>query len=403
MLFRLNRKRIQGLALMVFLIILISFAGRFHKMIMAGIPGLHDHEKFPSRVLEPEGASVFDFNETGQVLDEINFSAVIDLYNQQEDEIERPINRDYSSFEAFLEDVESVAFIIIRADTIVYENYFDGYSRDSELSSFSLTKSLLSILIGCAIDDGYIGGVDDRVGDYIPELDRNGFSRVTIKHLLQMTSGVNVDEVYYNPFWGPVDLYHSDDLYEATLKMEVKGTPGTAHNYNSGDSQLLGVILDKVLGEKSITAYMQEKLWGPLGMQYSGNWLVDKKEDGLEKTFCCLSARPIDFARFGRLYLEQGNWNGRQIVPASWVRESVRVDTLEGSAAGYQYHWYVADNYFSAYGYAGQILFVYPERDMIIVRMGNDRSRLNWPVLLSALTEVIAGEGQEPYLSVIDY
>ncbi len=403
MLFRFSWKRFRGIALIVFLIVLVSCAGRFHKMIMAGLPGLHDHEKFPVRVLEPADLSDFQFAEAGSELADIDMEAFITAYNRQEEEIERSISGGYDSFDAFLEDVESVAFLIIRADTILYERYFDGYSRDSELSSFSLTKSLLSILIGCAIDDGYIGGIEEAVVDYIPELDRNGFAEVTIKHLLQMTSGVNMAEVYYNPFWGPIDLYHSDNLREAILKMEVKGTPGTLHNYNSGDSQLLGLILDRALGDKNITAYMQEKLWGPLGMQYSGSWVVDNKEDGLEKTFCCLSARPVDFARFGRLYLHGGNWEGRQLVSEKWVNESLKIDDTEGSDSGYQYHWYVAEDHFSAYGYAGQIVFVDPDRELIIVRMGNDRSGMIWPVLLSTLSDVIAGEGHDNHLTITGY
>ncbi len=244
-------------------------------------------------------------------------------------------------------------------------------------------------MVGCPIDDGYILSVDEPVYHYVPELREKGFENVTIRHLLQMTSGINFSEVYYNPFRGPVDLYYSEDIYSSLLGLKVTKEPGTRHNYNSGDSQLLGLVLHRALKGMTITSYMQERLWGPLGMEYAGSWVIDSEESGMEKTFCCLSGSPVDFAKFGRLFMHGGVWNGQRIVSEEWIRESTKTDTMYGSDRGYQYHWHVTDNSFSAYGYAGQVVYVEPERGLIFVRAGTDRSRLNWGLFFSVVSQAL--------------
>lgn len=386
-----NNIRIQDIALLFLLALMVSCAGKFRQAIVAGRPGLDDHKRFPVRLLEPDTSMLLSFSEPVHPLPGIDLDAVIEAYNGH-GEVRRPISARSGSFDAFLEDMNTLVFIIIRNDSIIYERYYDGYSRESEISSFSLTKSVLSMLVGCAIEDGYIGSVHDTASKYVPELGPNGFDRVTIRQLLQMTSGINIDEVYYNPFRGPVDLYLSSDLYASMLKAKVVKEPGTTFSYRSGDSQVLGMVLDRALGEQTITGYMQEKLWWPLGMEYGGSWMIDREGDGLEKTFCCLSATPLDFARLGRLYLHGGDWNGRQIVPAEWVEESLKIDTLKGSDPHFQYHWRVHEDYFYAYGYAGQILYVEPAQNLIMLRMGNPRMKLNWRGFMPAVSGVLTGK-----------
>jgi CubicO group peptidase (beta-lactamase class C family) len=292
-------------------------------------------------------------------------------------------------FEEYLEDNKTVAFLIIQHDTIQYENYFRDYERESIVASFSMAKSVTSILVGCAIDDGFIQSVEEPVTNYIPELKENGFDEVKIKHLLQMTSGLDFKESYVNPFGDAASFYYGKKLKKQVSKMKLETKPGTRFEYVSGSTQILGLILDRALNDKTITQYLQEKIWTPIGMEYGGSWSLDQEEDGLEKTFCCLNARAIDFAKIGRLYKNEGRWGNEQIVPSSWVEESTKADTTEGSVDYYQYQWWLPTpgKDFMAIGILGQYVYVHPEKDLIIVRLGEDEGDANWWSIFTSMAE----------------
>jgi CubicO group peptidase (beta-lactamase class C family) len=292
------------------------------------------------------------------------------------------------SFEEYLDKQGTVAFLIIRRDTILYENYFHGYAKEDVVVSFSMAKSVTSMLVGCAIEDGLIASVDDPITKYLPGLKDPDMVKVKIKHLLQMTSGIDFNESYVNPLGEAAKFYYGRHLDRYCAKLKCKVEPGTDFNYVSGDTQLLGALLQKVLNGKSITDYLEERVWGKLGMEYSASWSTDRK-DGTEKTFCCLNARARDFAKFGRLYLKKGNWEGEQLVPAHWVEQSTKVDEAEGSAWFYQYQWWIPNRSgaFMAEGILGQYVYVYPEKELIIVRLGKKAGNSHW----SAIFDAIAG------------
>jgi CubicO group peptidase (beta-lactamase class C family) len=279
----------------------------------------------------------------------------------------------------FLETNDTVAFLIVRSDTIVFEEYYRGYADSVPSLSFSMAKSFLSILIGCAIDDGYITSVDQVVTEYVPELEETGFEEVTLEALLQMTSGMDYKESD-NPFGIHPRFYYGDNLEAMLLELRVKGSPGKYFRYKSGENQLLGLILSRALSPMTITGYMQERIWDPLGMEFGGMWSIDHEPDGLEKTFCCLAARARDYAKLGRLYLHKGDWNGEQIVSAEWVRQSTKIDISSGSAWDYQYQWWIPStdtDDFMAVGHLGQYVYVSPENDVVIVRLGKGRGKLD--------------------------
>lgn len=286
-----------------------------------------------------------------------------------------------ASFEDYLEDNKTVAFLIIRNDSILYEKYFDEYTEESIVASFSMAKSVTSILIGCALDEGLIKSVDEPVTNYVPELKRNGFEKVTLKHLLQMTSGLDFNESYVNPFGDAATYYYGRNLRKSITKMKLKREPGKSFEYVSGNPQLLGLVLERALKTKTVTEYLQEKLWQPLGMEYDASWSLDKKKNGLEKTFCCINARARDFAKIGRLYLNKGNWNGKQIVSQTWVEESTHPELTEGGAAFYRYQWWLpsAHGDYMAEGILGQFVYVNPSKNMIIVRLGKKYGDADWP------------------------
>lgn len=329
------------------------------RMVVYNFADIKDYKIFPARQLHAD-TNAFRFHNTFKG----NFPAI---YNNV------PLDK-------FLEKTKTVAFLIIKNDTIQYEKYFNGYSEKSIVTSFSMAKSVTSILIGCAIDDGFIQSVDEPITNYIPELKKNGFEKVKIKHLLQMTSGIKFSENYFNPFSGAAKLYYGNNLRKMVLKLKLKTEPGKQFDYISVNTQLLGLVLERALKNKTITEYLQEKIWTPLGMEYDASWSIDRKRNGIEKTFCCINARARDFAKIGRLYLNKGKWNGKQIISKSWVEHSIKLDTTNGSASYYQYQWWLPTpgKDFLAEGFLGQYIYVYPEKNLIAVRLGKNEGRVNW-------------------------
>lgn len=293
------------------------------------------------------------------------------------------------TFDEYLVQNKTLAFLIIKDDSILYERYFKGYSKENIVPSFSVAKSVCSILIGCAIDDKLIQSVNDPVTLYIPELKKNGFDNVTIKHVLQMTSGLDFNESYVNPFGHAATFYYGLNLRKAIADLKLSVQPGTQFNYVSGNTQLLGLILERALKTRTVTEYLQEKLWSPMGMEYDASWSIDSKKSGLEKTFCCLNARARDFAKIGSLYLNKGNWKGQQLVSEKWVKESTKYDKSEGSASYYQYQWWLpSDNGdFMAHGILGQYIYVNPDKKMVIVRLGEDEGNANWDDIFMAIAQ----------------
>lgn len=355
-----NRKYILFLGVLVLLT-----SCQLSRFVFYNFAGIKDYKIFESRELRA-GAPVFYFPkaETGK------YPKTLKVSNKKE-----PV-----PFEKFLEDSKTVAFIIIKNDTIQYETYQNNYDRQDVTTSFSMAKSILSMLVGCAIDEGLIKSVDEPVVNYVPELKNKGLDLVTIDHLLQMTSGIKFNESYVNPFGDAASFYYGRNLRKQLANMKPKELPGKTFEYKSGDPQLLGLVLERALKDKTITQYLQEKLWTPLGMEYDASWSIDAKENGLEKAFCCINARAIDFAKFGRLYLNKGNWNGTQLVSRSWVDQSTKIDSSNGGAWYYQNQWWIPtqNGDFLMQGILGQYVYVNPEKNLIIVRVGKKTGGVNW-------------------------
>lgn len=355
-----------GLLMVITTILLTSCQlGRF---VFYNFADIKDHKKFQSRPLTA-ATSPFNF----QITNKGKF----------------PKELNNIPFDKYLEDNKTVAFLIIKNDTIQYEKYFKGYDKESIVPSFSMAKSVTSILIGCAIDEGLIKSVDEPITSYIPELKKNGLDKVTIKHLLQMTSGIKFNESYVNPFGDAASFYYGLNLRKEIGKMKLKTEPGKKFEYVSANTQLLGLVLERSLKDKTITSYLQEKIWTPLEMEYDASWSIDRKKNGLEKTFCCLNARARDFAKIGRLYKNKGDWNGKQIVSQKWVEESTKLDTSEGSANFYQYQWWLPtpNEDFMAEGILGQFVYVNPKKDLIIVRLGKNEGKADWWTIFTSLAK----------------
>ncbi|WP_299523477.1 serine hydrolase [Winogradskyella sp.] len=265
----------------------------------------------------------------------------------------------------------TVAYMIIKNDSIFYEWYADGYSVDSKTNSFSMAKSITSSLLGKAIMDGYIKSLDQPVGDFYPEFKD---TKTTVGDLSSMSSGLDWMEHYTSPFSITARANYDDDLAETILNQKVIKTPGKEFEYLSGSTQLLGMVIEKAAQTK-LSDYLSESFWQPLGAKSDALWQLDDDENQLAKAFCCISSNARDFARFGKLYKNHGKWNGRQILDSSFVAKAT-TNRFEGQPYGYGF-WisdYMDKHIFLMRGILGQYVITIPEDDVIIVRLGHHRS-----------------------------
>lgn len=282
---------------------------------------------------------------------------------------------------AYLEKYQTTAFLVIKNNKIVFENYWDNFTDSTLSNSFSMAKTVVGILIGVAINEGKVESVNDPIYKYLPEYNTDKGKRITIKHLLTMSSGINFNEDYINPFSFPAHAYYGDDILEAMSGYEPSVEPGIIWRYRGGDTQLLAFILENATG-KTISEYAEEKLWKPIGATYPAYWSIDS-EGGKEKASCCLNSNAKDFAKIGKLYLDTGNWQGNQIVPKNYVLESITpcnlVDSEGEVVSHYGYQWWLLNyknkDLFYARGILGQYIIVVPEDKLIIVRLGHDRHK----------------------------
>ncbi len=278
----------------------------------------------------------------------------------------------------YLEQIRSAALLVVQNGKITHEKYWSGYSDSSIVNSFSMAKSVVSLLTGIAIREGKIGSVDDAVGKYLPEFTKGEKAKLKIVHLLTMSSGSNWDESYANPLSVTTEAYYGSDLYRVATSVDIVKEPGTYHFYKSGDTQLLGLIIEKATG-KSLSAYTSEKLWKPLGAVHPALWSVDKP-GGNEKAYCCLNSNARDFARLGQLMLDSGKINGTPVVDSAFFAASITpcniIDDTGKPCNYYGYQWWLLPDYpgiFYARGILGQYIICIPEKNMVIVRLGEKR------------------------------
>jgi len=292
-----------------------------------------------------------------------------------------PVRSDSLRFDSLLEQNKTVAFLMVKNDTVIYERYFRGFSRTSTLPSFSIAKSFVSALLGIAMEEGYIRSIDQPITDFIPQLSDEGMKKVTLKNLLEMRSGLNFNEGYANPFGIVTKYYYGLNLRKYTLKLKTATEPDSLYQYQSANTQLLAMAIENATG-RPLTQYFQEKIWHFIGIENDASWSYDSKKDHEVKAFCCLNASVLDFAKFGRLILNQGLWNGQEIIPSKWVKESFRIQNNSKDSEGYAYTygWRVTpEGDFYAKGVGGQYLYVCPHHRMLILRFGSKYENMAWP------------------------
>lgn len=322
------------------------------------IPKQNSYKYSPQRKIE-NADTVFHFEQPSK---NYNLGQAIGLTS-------RDFNSTNIPLDSFVNAHNTISFLIIRNDTVLYERYTKNYNDTSLVSSFSVVKPMVSTLVGIAINEGKIKSIDDKVTDYIPELKNKLYwDKVTIKYLLHHTSGIKFNLLNNTEF------YWGKNLRKKMLNLSFESLPGTSFRYSSENTLLLGIILERVTGN-TVSCYLEEKIWKPLGMEAPAFWSLDRADSlAIEKMFCCLQARTIDFAKFARLYLNHGTWNGKQIVSKEWVEYSTRPDPDDGNKHFYNNNWGIGPLKYGSYyavGIYGQFLYVYPAKNIIIVRFGD--------------------------------
>lgn len=311
----------------------------------------------------------------------------------------------------------TVALLVAQRGRIVYERYFNGYDAGSVATSFSMAKSVVSLLVGIAIDEGRIAGVDEPVTRHVPELLASDprFAKITLRHLLSMRSGIAFDEGYGSPFTEAARFYLTPDLKREVARLRIEGEPDRAHAYKSGDTQLLGLVVERAVG-MPLAAYAQSRLWQPLGAVHDASWSLDSRAGGVARAFCCLNARAEDYLRIGQLVLQQGQWQGRAIVSRAWLERSTAAQSgLPGDddaarrnierpgrpqQAFYAWQWRRRPLPGSqppqpapaiyAQGLYGQILLVDPATQTVALRLGQRPGERHWPTWLDEVARLNA-------------
>ena len=287
--------------------------------------------------------------------------------------------------EEFLSRTGTSALLIINDGKISYENYWLTGGKDVKWMSMSVSKSFISALVGIAIEQGYIDSVNDSVTKYVPQLKNSAYEGVRIKDVLQMSSGARWNEDYSDP---NSDVMRSAkifatggslDDFSASLTNELR--PGTFNRYNSTDTQVLGMLLREATGI-SVTKYMQKVLWNPMGAESDAYWLIDS--ENMEMVYAGLNATARDYAKLGELFRLKGKFNGKKIVPSSWVKSSTTPDAphlmpgenpLSDFPMGYGYQWWIPDDSddFAAIGVYNQFIYVSPENNTVVVKLSANK------------------------------
>ena len=291
--------------------------------------------------------------------------------------------------EQFLVDTDTAALLVIVDGQLRYERYLLTGGPTVNWLSMSVAKSFISALVGIAVDEGHIADIDDAISEYVPVDPGSAYDGVSIRNVLQMSSGARWNEDYNDP---------SSDVHQLTqammgrrggldgfvARMSAESAPGSVCRYNSGETQILGALIARAVG-RSVSEYMTDKLVEPLGFESPSFWVTDLL--GTEMSYAGLNLTARDFARLGELYRNGGRWRGRQIVSAEWVRASTTIDAQireagqpivgdHGIDLGYGYQWWIpagGKGDFSAIGVLNQLVYVNPDRATTIVKLSANR------------------------------
>lgn len=379
---------ITGILIAIYLIVASrtdTFTGRWVAWKSSGVD---DYLLFPADPIQ-HASSTFTFRDRTQDLPIKDITYAFNGTTRTE------------NLEELLKKTETTAFIVIKGDSYLYEKYLNGYQRESMVTSFSIAKSLTSLLIGKAIDEGYIQSIDDPVTDYIPELMQVNpdYQNITLAHLLSMKSGIAFKDTDI-PWHDKSKAYYHPHLRRIVTHLPLAEPPDTRFVYNTFNPIILGIVLENATGQ-TVAEYFETRFWMRLGTEYDASWSLDSKEDAMAKMESGFNARAIDFAKIGKLILNQGEWNGEQIVSAEWINNSTKIVSENnvakfGENVYYQNGWWIisptTNDRYTVYGWGhlGQYLFVFPEDDIVILRFGKEIGEVDsWRQIAQEIVNVL--------------
>ncbi|MDG1331468.1 MAG: serine hydrolase [Crocinitomicaceae bacterium] len=290
------------------------------------------------------------------------------------------------SFREYIEELGTKAFLVFKGDTLLFEEYWEEHTDETVSNSFSMSKTLVAILVGIAIDEGKIEGLDVSASKYLPEFKDDERKKITIRHLLTMSSGLDWTESTKNPLSDNAKSYYGWDLREQVTSQKLITEPGKKFNYQSGNTELLGFIVEKATGV-DLTKYAEDKIWSKIGANDNAYWSLDDK-DGDEKAFCCIYATARDYARIGSLLLHKGKIGDEQIIPTWFYEEMIvpqKMKTKEGIPnTRYGLHTWTyfgkTNPVYYCRGAKGQYIITIPKENLMIVRLGStDKSNFDIP------------------------
>lgn len=287
-----------------------------------------------------------------------------------------------NTLESFLTQKNTLSFLILRNDTLIFERYYYDTIQYAVTPVFSISKSIISSLVGIALEEGDLKSINDPITYYIPELGGK-YSDITLQMLLDMRSGLDCHG-FIN---GVPKIYFSKDLKKVLFDYYLEHKPGTYYEYENVNTLLLTMALENATSTNTAD-YLETKIWKPLGMSNQATWNID--DTGQIKGFTGLNAAPIDLIRFGNLILNNGMHNGKQLIPFNWITQCMTVhnDSKDDDGYNYSYSWRLTEkgNY-AAVGMLGQYIFVEPSKNIVIVRTGEALSYFDWIEFFETLSE----------------
>lgn len=347
-----------------------------------------DYKIFPERKIE-KGNSPYIYKKTDNSLSELPIKYT-DGKNQKN-----------KILQSFVNDTKTTSFLIVKDGTLIYEQYANGYGENSVNTSFSMAKSIVSLLIGKAIEEGYILSVKQPISDYIIEFKDKSIGNTTIEQLLLMRSDIEYDEDKFLWFGDDSLTYWHPDLRKLALEHTAMTSKynGKFH-YNNYHPLLLGIILERSTS-LSVSEYFEKTFWRNIGAEENASWSLDSEKSAFEKMESGINFRAKDFIKIGSMLLDKGKWEGKTLISESWIHQSVygEYDSLEYSGTflekknvGYKYMWYYVNNStdFFAWGKSDQILYISPENNTVILRCGKtDGEVKNWIEVIKNIADTL--------------
>jgi CubicO group peptidase (beta-lactamase class C family) len=358
-------------------IIFILSGCTFGRTIFWNLAGQEDIKRFPSTKIKADTAT-FDFFTNSEPK-----PLFIDQYSSA--------GSNSIPLDIFLKDFKhNLAFLVIKDDSILFEQYGEEYNRESIVTTFSVSKSIVAMIIGVALEEGLITSLQDPITKYLPELDKQKFGEITIEHLLLHTSGIRFKERYLNPFNNDIArYYYGRNVNSAIDKLHVEHRPGVSFHYHSANTQLLGLIISHATG-MSVSEYFQDRIWSKIGTEHDASWSTYEKQP-IEKTFCCFNSTPEDLAKFGKLVMNGGVWNGQQLIPKDWIDKTHARSIENGSIWGYQYHMILGlKEYgdFMSQGLYDQYIYMMPEKNILIISVNaTHKPSINWRLVFLQIVD----------------